>query len=79
MEELAKLEDCQGRATDAMLMLVTINNSAVQLLPIGTIALRMAFNSTDPYAIMLTTLIATSVNTLFAVAAAKLIQRGRRR
>jgi spore maturation protein A len=79
MEELAKLKDCQGRATDAMLMLVTINNSAVQLLPIGTIALRMAFGSADPYAIMLTTLIATTVNTLFAVAAAKIIQRGRRR
>ncbi|MDP2892686.1 MAG: nucleoside recognition protein [Bacillota bacterium] len=79
MEELAKLQDCQGRATDAMLMLVIINNSAIQLLPIGTIALRAAFSSADPYSIMLTTLISTTCNTLLAVAAAKLIQRRRQK
>lgn len=79
MEELAKLEDCSGRASDAMLMLITVNNSSLQLLPIGVVAMRAAYGSTDPYAIMLTTLIATTINTIFAVIFAKVLLRRRKR
>ena len=75
MQELDKLNTQPGTATDAMALFLAINTSSVTLLPSGVIALRAAAGSSDPAAILPTTLFATIGSTAVAVVAAKLYQR----
>jgi spore maturation protein SpmB len=75
MQELDKLNNRPGSATDAMALFLAINTSSVTVLPTGVIALRAAAGSADPAAILPTTLFATAVSTLTAVVAAKLLSR----
>ncbi len=75
MQELDKLNPQRGTATDAMALFLAINTSSVTLLPSGVIALRAAAGSSDPAAILPTTLFATIGSTTVAVVAAKLYQR----
>ena len=75
MQELDKLNPQRGTATDAMALFLAINTSSVTLLPSGVIALRAAAGSSDPAAILPTTLFATIGSTSVAVVAAKLYQR----
>ena len=75
MQELDKLNPQRGTATDAMALFLAINTSSVTLLPSGVIALRAAAGSSDPAAILPTTLFATIGSTAVAVVAAKLYQR----
>jgi spore maturation protein SpmA len=70
MVELDRLNPRPGVATDAMAMFLAINASSITLMPpTGTIAVRAAAGSADPFAIWIPTLIATSCSTLAAVAA----------
>ncbi|MGM0428160.1 MAG: nucleoside recognition domain-containing protein [Thermodesulfobacteriota bacterium] len=71
MQELDKLNGQKGTATDAMCLFLAINTSNVTLLPTGVIALRAAAGSHDPAGILPTTLVATLLSTVIAVAAAK--------
>ena len=75
MQELDKLNPQRGTATNAMALFLAINTSSVTLLPTGVIALRAAAGSSDPAAILPTTLFATMGSTTVAVIAAKLYQR----
>jgi spore maturation protein SpmB len=75
MQELDTLNPQRGTATDAMALFLAINTSSVTLLPTGVIALRAAAGSSDPAAILPTTLFATLGSTTIAVVAAKLYQR----
>jgi len=75
MQELDKLNPQRGTATDAMALFLAVNTSSVTLLPSGVIALRAAAGSSDPAAILPTTLFATIGSTAVAVVAAKLYQR----
>ncbi|MGD9365641.1 MAG: nucleoside recognition domain-containing protein [Desulfobacteraceae bacterium] len=75
MQELDSLNPDKGTATNAMALFLAINTSSVTLLPTGVIALRAAAGSTDPAAILPTTLFATIGSTTFAIIAAKLYQR----
>jgi len=75
MQELDKLNPQRGTATNAMALFLAINTSSVTLLPTGVIALRAAAGSSDPAAILPTTLFATIGSTTVAVVAAKLYQR----
>jgi spore maturation protein SpmA/spore maturation protein SpmB len=75
MQELDKLNPQRGTATDAMALFLAINTSSVTLLPTGVIALRAAAGSSDPAAILPTTLFATIGSTIVAVIAAKTYQR----
>jgi spore maturation protein SpmA len=75
MQELDRLNDCPGTATNAMALFLAINTSSVTLLPTGVIALRAAAGSTDPAAILPTTLFATIGSTTVAILATKLYQR----
>ncbi len=75
MQELDKLNPHKGTATNSMALFLAINTSSVTLLPTGVIALRAAAGSTDPAAIMPTTLFATICSTIVAIAAAKLYGR----
>ena len=75
MQELDKLNPQRGTATNAMALFLAINTSSVTLLPSGVIALRAAAGSSDPAAILPTTLFATIGSTAVAIVAAKLYQR----
>jgi len=74
MKELQTLNPDKERASHAMCMLLIINASAVQLLPMTVIALRSAAGSVAPAEIVVTSLLATSANTAVAIAAAKIFQ-----
>ncbi len=75
MQELDKLNAHKGTATNAMALFLAINTSSVTLLPTGIIALRAAAGSSDPAAILPTTLFATICSTAVAILAAKFYQR----
>ena len=75
MQELDRLNPTPGTATNAMALFLAINTSSITLLPTGVIALRAAAGSTDPAAIMPTTLFATACSTAVAIVAAKLYAR----
>jgi len=75
MQELDKLNAEKGTATNAMALFLAINTSSVTLLPTGVIALRAAAGSSDPAAILPTTLFATVCSTAVAILAAKFYQR----
>ncbi|MEE8167078.1 MAG: nucleoside recognition domain-containing protein [Myxococcota bacterium] len=68
MSELARNNRHTCSASDAMVLFLAINSSAITLLPpLGTIAVRAAANSADPWAIWMPTLFATTCSTLVAV------------
>jgi spore maturation protein SpmA len=70
MGELARLGAHQGVASNAMVLFLAINTSAITIFPpIGTVAIRQAAGSADPWAIWGPTLIATTCSTLCAVLA----------
>ena len=75
MQELDKLNENKGTATNAMALFLAINTSSVTLLPTGVIALRAAAGSSDPAGIVPTTLFATICSTTIAIISAKLLQR----
>lgn len=75
MQELDKLNEEKGTATNAMALFLAINTSSVTLLPTGVIALRAAAGSNDPAGIVPTTLFATICSTTIAIISAKLLQR----
>jgi spore maturation protein SpmB len=75
IQELDKLNTHKGTATNAMVLFLAINTSAVTLLPTGVIALRVAAGSNDPAGILPTTLFASALSTLVGITAAKLYQR----
>jgi spore maturation protein SpmA/spore maturation protein SpmB len=70
MSELAKLNRHSGSASNAMVLFLAINSSAITLLPpLGTIGVRAAADSVDPWAIWMPTLFATACSTTAAVVA----------
>jgi spore maturation protein SpmA len=75
MIELNRLNPRPGVATDAMVLFLAINTSNVAVAPLGVIALRASLGSANAAAIWIPTLVATSISTVSAVLAAKLLQR----
>jgi spore maturation protein SpmA/spore maturation protein SpmB len=76
MSELSKLNRHSGSASNAMVLFLAINSSAITLLPpLGTIGVRAAANSADPWAIWMPTLFATTCSTVAAVVAYLLLGR----
>jgi spore maturation protein SpmA/spore maturation protein SpmB len=75
MQALDTLNPHRGTATNAMALFLAINTSSITLLPTGVIALRAAAGSTDPAAILPTTLFATLCSTVVAIVSAKFYQR----
>jgi len=75
MQELDKLNQQPGTATNSMALFLAINTSSVTLLPTGVIAIRAAAGSADPAAILPTTLFATICATIAAISAAMLFRR----
>jgi spore maturation protein SpmA len=75
MQELDRLNQQPGTASNAMAMFLAINTSGITLLPTTVIAVRAAAGSMDPAAIVPTTLFATVCGTAAAIAAALSLQR----
>jgi spore maturation protein SpmA len=75
MKDLETLNPRPGTATNAMCTFLAINTSSIQLIPATAIAILAANNSTDPTAIVGTSIMATTCAAVSAVTAAKLLQR----
>lgn len=76
MAELERINPVRGVASDPMILFLAINTTSITLLPpLGTISVRAAAGSQDPFAIWVPTLIATSCSTLAAVTAFYLLRR----
>ena len=69
------MDDKSGIATPAMIMLLVVNATSIQLLPTTTIGLRTAAGSTSPTDIMLPTLFATFLTCMFGISLTLLIQK----
>tara|TARA_B100000686_G_scaffold234266_1_gene241998 strand:- start:1741 stop:2988 length:1248 start_codon:yes stop_codon:yes gene_type:complete len=72
MQELDKHNGQSGTATNAMVMFLAINTSALAILPTGMVALRVSMGSQDPAGIFLTTWFASACATIMAILAATL-------
>lgn len=57
------------KLTDAMCLFLVINSTSLQLLPTTVLTMRAALASSAPFAIIVPTLAATLISTLFGVAA----------
>lgn len=75
MEELQTLNPEKETATNPMVTFMALNTSGVQLIPSTMLGILAAAGSKSPTAIIATSLVATFVGTMAAVAAAKLLQR----
>ncbi|WP_199623161.1 nucleoside recognition domain-containing protein [Paenibacillus alkalitolerans] len=75
MQELQKLNADKEKASAAMCTLLAVNTASITLIPTTLIAIRMNFNSANPTDIVGTTLAATAVALLAAIALDKWHQR----
>lgn len=71
MEDLETLNPHPGTATNAMCTFLAINTSSIQLIPATAIAILAANNSSNPTAIVGTSILATTCAAVSAVVAAK--------
>ena len=78
MKELQKYNPNKEKAADAMCMLLIINATSVQLLPLTVISLRVAAGSISPTDIILTSLITTFVTTLTGIILGKIFAKTKR-
>jgi spore maturation protein A len=75
MEELNKLNPVAGTATNAMCMFLTINTTALTLVPATVIAIRLTLGSTNPTDIIMPTFLATFVSLILGIFFTRFIQR----
>jgi len=75
MQELDKLTEEKGTASNAMCLFLAINTSSVTLLPLGVITVRAAANASHPSSILLPAIFATICSTAAAIAASKLLAK----
>ncbi|MBF0160409.1 MAG: spore maturation protein [Magnetococcales bacterium] len=74
MQELDRLNPAPGTATNAMALFLAINTASITLMPTTIIALRAASGSTNPAAVLPTTLFASFGATTVAILVARLLQ-----
>lgn len=75
MEQLQQDNKHKDRASDAQILFMVINSSAVTLIPITILMYRYQFGSVNPAAVFIPILLATSVSTLTGFLATLLWQR----
>ncbi len=75
MKELQELNEEKDTASNAMVTFLAINTSSVMLIPATTVAVLAAAGSKNPTEIIGPTLIATSLSTIAAVLAAKILEK----
>lgn len=74
MEELQTINVEKETASNAMVMFMAINTASIQFIPATTIAVLAAAGSKEPTAIIGSTLLATTIGTIAAIVATKLLQ-----
>jgi spore maturation protein SpmA len=74
MKDLESLNSHPGTATNAMCMFLAINTSSIQLIPATAIAILAANNSSNPTAIVGTSIIATTCAAISGITAARLLR-----
>ena len=75
MEELDKLNSKPGTATNAMVLFLAINTSALAILPSGAVGMRASVGSEDAMGIFIPTWFASGCATLVGITAAVLLSR----
>jgi spore maturation protein SpmA len=75
MEELDKLNSKTGTATNAMVLFLAMNTSALAILPSGVVSLRASVGSGDAVGIFLPTWFASGCATIVGVSAAVFLSR----
>ena len=75
MRDLERLNPHPGTATNAMCTFLAINTSSVQLIPTTAIAILVAAGSTNPTAIVGTSLLATLCAATVAITSVKLLEK----
>lgn len=79
MEELQALNPDKDTASDAMVTLMALTTSGVQLIPATMIGVLAAAGSTNPTAIIAPTIVATFIGTVAAVVVARMLAGTSRR
>ena len=75
MKELQELNNKKDEASDEMITFLVLNTSGVTIIPTTVIALRLAYNSSNPSGIILTSLIATTLASIAGLTLDYLIRR----
>ncbi len=74
MNELQSLNNKKDTATNDMIMFLVINISSIQIIPFTMIKLRLDGGASNPSEIILSTLFATLISTIFAITSCKILQ-----
>ena len=74
MEELQGLNRDKKTATNAMCMFLVINMSSIQLIPLTVLKIRGDTGSIAPTEIIITSIIATTISTIFGIIACKALE-----
>lgn len=75
MEEMQKTNRNKKNPTKSMCMLIIINVSSIQLIPLSVIKLRADAGASNPTDILVPTLVATAFSTMVAIILAKYYER----
>lgn len=75
MQELQALNENKEEASNAMVTFLAINTSSVTLISSSTIAYRSAAGAANPADIIAPTIIATTVSTVVAIVACKVLEK----
>ncbi len=75
MEEMQKENKTPDTATEAMITFLVLNTSGVTIIPTSVIALRLMHGSNNPEAIIITSIIATAMASIFGLLLDYLIRR----
>ena len=75
MKDLETLNPRPGVATNAMCTFLAVNTSSIQLLPITAVAVLAVSGSLQPYAIIGTSILATTFSTIAGITAVKLLEK----
>lgn len=75
MEQLQTLNPHKDRASDAQILFMVINSSAVTLIPITILMYRSELGAANPSAVFMPILFATSLSTLAGFLAVAVVQR----
>ena len=75
IKAMKRLDDKSGKINAAMIMLLVVNATSIQLLPTTTIGLRSQAGSMTPTDIIIPTLLATTLTAAFGIGLAKLCEK----
>ena len=75
MEEMDRLNNEKGRASNDMALFLVLNASCIQLVPSTVLSIRAAAGSTNPGVIILPAIISTGTAAIVGVICCKILQR----